>query len=252
MCDSPDRFSVKDRNVLQIQTLKRANWNVMRIFAVNYYNNPKREIKKIKDLLDKLTGAEKRGVSMLAKGKKPYKKAQLDQREETAAFVTSGENDAEIISRLKAVVAAEEPISFEFLIKRTLGSLGITKYGTKVEARMEALVALCEFRSEKILGRTYYHKSDKCLGYEKYRVETQDFVRKQETDFTPYEVVAIIRGALEDKVAIYMDEIVRIVANVYSIPRPGERMIAFINDCVLHGEEIGLFVRSISDRISLA
>ncbi|MBQ9729906.1 MAG: hypothetical protein IJV80_03740, partial [Clostridia bacterium] len=252
MCDSPNGFSVKDRNVLQIQTLKRANWNVMRIFAVNYYNNPKREIKKIKDLLDKLTGAEKRGVSVLAKGKKPYKKAQLEQREETSVFVTSGENDAEITARLKAVVAAEEPISAEFLIKRTLSSLGITKYGTKVEGRMEALIALCEFKSEKLLGRTYYRKTDKCLGFEKYRVESEDFVRKHETDFTPYEIVAIVRGALEDKVAIYMDEIVLIVANVFSIPRPGERLMAFINDCVTYGEEIGLFVRSVSDRISLA
>ena len=80
MCDAPSRFSVKDRNVLQIQTLKRNNWNVLRLFSVNYYNNPKREIKKIKDVLDKLTGADKKGGAELNRAKKAYKAASLENR----------------------------------------------------------------------------------------------------------------------------------------------------------------------------
>ena len=60
VCDGDEKFSVKDRNILQVQTLKRGNWNVMRVYTVNYYNNPKREIKRIKDMLDKLTGADKK------------------------------------------------------------------------------------------------------------------------------------------------------------------------------------------------
>jgi hypothetical protein len=36
------------------------------------------------------------------------------------------------------------------------------------------------------------------------------------------------------------------------IARPTEKFVAFVNDCVSLGEERGLFVRSVSDRISLA
>ncbi len=252
LCDAPNRFSVKDRNILQIQTLKRNNWNVLRLFSVNYYNNPKREIKKIKDVLDKLTGADKKGGAELNRSKKTYKQANLEQRFENATFVTSGENDKEILARLKAVVAAEEPISYDFLVRRTLGSLGITKYGAKVESRLQALVALCGFKYERIFGTAYYHKSDKATGFDKYRVETGEPIRKNETDYSPYELVAIARGALEDKVALYMDEIQTIVASVLRIARPTEKFIAFVNDCVSLGEERGLFVRSVSDRISLA
>ncbi|MBQ8406959.1 MAG: DUF3320 domain-containing protein, partial [Clostridia bacterium] len=252
ICDSPKGFSVKDRNVLQIQTLKRANWNVMRIFSVNYYSNPKREIKKIKDLLDKLTGADKRGGNNLNKGKKAYKKAAVEQRIENSVFVTSGENDAELAARMKAIVAAEEPISFEFLVKRVMQTLGVQKYGVKVENRIQALIGLCGFKYEKLLGRTYYRKTDKCIGFEKYRVESGELLRKQESDFTPYEIVAIVKGALEDKVALYMDEIQQIVSNVLGLVRTNERFNAFINDCVSYGEDKGLFVRSVSDRITLA
>ncbi len=252
MCDVHGNYSVKDRNILQIQTLKRNNWNVIRIFAVNYYNNPKREIKKIKDLLDKLTGADKKGGAELNRSKKAYKCAKLEPLYENANYVTSGENDKEIIARLKAIVAAEEPISYPFLIRRCLASLGVSKYGSKVEGRMQALIALCGFKYERVLGVEYYRKTDKCVGYDKYRVETGEILRKNETDYTPYEILSIIRGALEDKVALYMDELLAIIASLFHIAKPTEKFAAYVNDCVTLGEDKGMFVRSVSDRISLA
>ena len=252
MCDTPNRYSVKDSNVLQIQTLKRNNWNVIRIFTVNYYNNPKREIKKIKDLLDRLTGADKKGGAELNRGKKNYKLATLETLYENANYVTSGDNDKEIVARLKAIVTAEEPISYPFLVRRCLTSLGITKYGAKVESRMQALIALCGFKYERILGVEYYRKTDKCVGFDKYRVEATEPIRKQETDFTPYEIIAIVRGALEDKVALYMEEIQTIVASIFHMAKPSDKFAAYVNDCVTLGEERGLFIRSVSDRISLA
>jgi hypothetical protein len=252
MCDGPNTFSVKDRNVLQIQTLKRNNWNVVRVYSINYYNNPKREIKKIKDLLDKLTGADKRGGTGLNRSKKPYKAAALEQRFENATFITSGDNDSEIISRLKAIVTAEEPISYDFLVRRCLASLGVVKYGAKVDSRMQALVALCGFRYEKIFGTAYYRKTDKNIGFDRYRVETGETLRKSETDFTPYEIIALIRAALEDKVALYMDEIMVIVCNLLRVSKTTDKFAVYVNDCVTLGEEKGLFVRSVSDRISLA
>ena len=252
ICDTPNRFSVKDRNILQIQTLKRNNWNVLRLYAVNYYNNPKREIKRIKDVLDKLTGADKKGGTELNRLKKPYKAAVLESLFENANYVTSGENDKEILARLKAIVAAEEPISYEFLVKRCLSSLGITKYGSKVDARMQALVGLCGFKYEKILGTAYYRKTDKYIGFDRYRVETGDTLRKSEKDFTPYETISIIRGALEDKVALYMEEIRSIVASIFRITKPSDQFSEYVNDCVSLAEDKGLFVRSVSDRISLA
>lgn len=252
MCDTPNSFSIKDRNVLQIQTLKRNNWNVLRVFSINYYNNPKREIKKIKDLLDKLTGADKRGGTGLNRGKKTYKAAKLELRFENANFVTCGENDTEILARLKAIVAAEEPISREFLIKRCLTTLGINKYGGKVESRMQALIGLCAFKFERILGKEYYRKTDKNILFDKYRVEVGETLRKTEDDFTPYEIVTAIKCALEDKVALYVDEIYAIICSIMRVIKPTEQFLLYINECITFGEEKGLFVRSVSDRISLA
>ena len=90
------------------------------------------------------------------------------------------------------------------------------------------------------------------MGYDRYRVEVGEPLRKNETDHTPYEIIAIVQGALEDKVALYMEEIQTLVAAVLRVQKVTEKFMAYVNDCVTLGEEKGLFVRSVSDRISRA
>ena len=108
LCDGESRFSVKDRTVMQVQTLKRNNWNVIRLYSINFFNNPKREIKKIKEYLDKLCSG---GKTVATSFKKPYRAAKLEEKAVDAQYILSGEHDAEIIKAIKAVVSAEEPIS---------------------------------------------------------------------------------------------------------------------------------------------
>ena len=117
---------------------------------------------------------------------------------------------------------------------------------------MQALIALCGFRNEEIFAQPFYYKTDKKISFEKYRVEGENPLRKNEFDYTPYEIVAIVRSALEDKVALYVDEIRVIVASVLKIARPSEKFALYVNDCISYAEKRGLFVRSVADRITLA
>lgn len=251
LLDSSCAFSCKDRNVLQPRILKRNNWNVVRLYCVNYYNNPKREIKKIKEFLDRLLGTGGKGAA-LSKAARPYRAAKIEKRSETASYLLDGENAADVAARLKAVVQAEEPIGAKFLKKRVLSSLGIAKYGAKAEGTLDALIAGCNFRSEVVLGETYYRKTDKYNNFSRYRVEEGEPLRKADTDFTPYEIVAFARAALEDKVALYIDELVSMAATAFRVGKANDKFVAFVARCLSWGEKEGLFVRSVSDRISLA
>ena len=49
-----------------------------------------------------------------------------------------------------------------------------------------------------------------------------------------------------------MDELCALLAGVFPAVKQGERFQMFLRDCISYGEEKGLFVRSVSDRISLA
>ncbi len=253
LCDANPDYPVRDRDVLQVLTLKRANWNVLRVFTLNFYNNPKREVKRIKEVLDRILSPEgKHRGDPLARYRKPYRAARLAPYETTAVYVTSGENDADILSRIRAVVAAEEPISREFLVKRVLSSLGIQRSGARLDAAMERLLALsgCRFVEE---NRTvYYFKNEKVCAFDRFRVENgSELLRHSEQDFTVYEIVALIRGILEAKISAYTEELLAAVSREFRIPRLSDRMTKAVEDAIDFGEAKGIFVRSVSDRISL-
>lgn len=254
MCDGATayRSCAKDRNILQIQTLKLNNWNVVRVFTINFINNPKREIKKIKDILDRLSGIDRTSRDHLSKYRKNYRYAKVDQQQNLSQYVTCGENDSAIVSRLRAIAAAEEPLNVRFLMKRCLTTLGIQKFGGKVEERMMNLINLCELKREDLCGKTYLRKTDKCLDCDFYRVEAGDPVRRSEDDFTPYEIVALIKGLLENKVSLYADELIEAVCAELKVSRPSDKLVAFLHECIDLGVSRSLFVRSISDRISLS
>ena len=250
LADGEKQFSVKDRNILQVQSLKRGNWNVMRVNSVNYYANPKREVKRIKEKLDRLTGAEKRSGAWLEKFSRPYKAVEQSGAE-VAAYITGGVNDGEIKARLSLLVAAEEPISRNFLKVRLLETYGIRKTGARVESRLNALIDECKFKRERVLGQDYYYKTDKAIQIGKFRTEGEPALRG-ETDTTPFEIVSLIKGVLSERVSLYFDELVSITAEVLHLPRYTEAFVSYMSDCVAFGEQKGILVRSVSDRISLA
>ncbi len=247
--DGEEQFSLKDRNILQVQALKRSNWNVLRVNSVNYYNNPKREVKRIKELLDKLTGTERKRDASLAKYARPYRAVKTTGAE-VAAFVTCGENDAAVSARLKEIVALEEPISRSFLKARCLATFGIAKPGARLYAKLDELIDGCSFRRERVNGTDYYYKTDRAVAIGRFRTEKDPVLRREE-DLTPFEIVSYIKALLEDRVSVYLDELLVCLAGAFRVRRT-ERLAAFVRDCIAYGEQKGILVRSVSDRIALA
>ena len=248
LCDGSKNFSVKDKYVMQVNTLKRNNWNVIRLYSVNFFNNPKREIKKIKEYLDRLTSREN---NLSGNGRRVYKLAKPAVTAADANAVLSGNMDAELIKTIKAVVAAEEPISEQFLIKRVLAQYGIQKYGTRLEGKIISLIPACAFKSAELLGTTHYYKTDRAVLFDRYRVEEGVPVRTNENDYSPYDVIALVKAILLENVSMYRDELIMAVIAQLKPVRGGEKFSAYISSCIDAGTDSGMFIRSVSDRISL-
>ena len=239
---------MKDHNGMQVQTLKLNNWNVIRLYSINFFNNPKREIKKIKEYLDKLCSG---GKTVSSGYKRPYRAAKLEARTADAQYILSGEHDAEVIKAIKAVVAAEEPISAQFVIRRVLSSYGIYKHGVKLDGKLNSLIEGCGYQSNEILGVKYYYRADKYSAFDRYRVEEGAQLRSAETDYCPYDVISLVKSILFSKVSMYSDELVVAVQREFKVPRLSDKFAAYINSCIDYGVSKGIFVRSISDKISL-
>lgn len=248
LCDGSKNFSVKDKYVMQVSTLKRNNWNVIRLYSVNFFNNPKREIKKIKDYLDRLTSSQN---NVSGNYKRAYRLCKPTVTEADVNRILSGEMDAELIKTIKAVVMAEEPISEQFLIKRVLAQYGISKYGVRLEGKITSLIPACAFKSATLLGATHYYKTDKAVTYDRYRVEESNPVRQNENDYSPYDVIALLRAILLENVSLYRDELISAVVAQLKPARNTEKFTNFISSCIDEGTDNGMFIRSVSDRISL-
>ncbi len=249
LCDGTEEFSIKDKFVMQVNTLKRNNWNVLRIYSVNFFNNPKREVKRIRDYLDRLTLKRDK---LAGNFKKPYRRAKVSVQPADARSVLAGKVDGELIKALKAVVAAEEPISESFLIKRTLAQFGINRYGERLKDKIASLIPACSFKSSKFLSDTHYFKRDGACSFDKYRVEEGQAVRTSEADFSPYDIVTLVKAVLTENVSMYRDEIISSVAKKLRTARRGASFSAFINECIEGGVSEGVFIKSVTDRISLA
>ena len=248
LCDGSKNFSVKDKYVMQVNTLKRNNWNVIRLYSVNFFNNPKREIKKIKDYLDKLTSTSN---NVAGNYRRAYKVAKPQVTQCDSNALLNGDMDAEIIRTVKAVVTAEEPISEQFLIKRVLAQYGVQKFGSRLEGKITSLIPAANLKSVTLLGATHYFKTDKAVAFEKYRVEEGSYVRSSETDYSPYDVIALVKAVLLENVSLYRDELISAVIAQFKPTRAGEKFSSYISACIDEGTDSGMFIRSVSDRISL-
>lgn len=250
VCDASNAFSVKDRTVLQVQTLKRCNWNVVRVNCVNYYSNPKREIKRIKEVLDKLTGVERKSDALFLKYARPYRSV-AKTGGEVSSFVTGGSHDEEICNRIKLIVATEEPISRMFLKTRCLESFGIEKWGARVNARLDTLIDACALHRERVCNTDYFYKTERAVAIGKFRIEGEMVLRKSDCDFTPFEMVSLIKCILEERVSLYFDELLALTAEALKV-RQTEKYTEFLRNCIDYGSDKGILVQSVSDRISLA
>ena len=248
LCDGSTNFSIKDKFVMQVNTLKRNNWNVIRLYSVNFFNNPKREIKKIKDYLDKLTSSKQEVSSSY---RRVYKAAKVEVSQADASAVLGGSLDAELIRTIKAVVSAEEPISEPFLIKRVLSLYGITKFGVRLEGKILSLIPACGLKSMEMLGTNHYYRTDKAVAFEKYRVEEGTSVRTSDADYSPFDTIALTRAILHENVSLYRDELISAICAHFKAGKVTDKLYNRFSAAIDEGISRGMFIRSVSDRISL-
>ena len=204
--------------------------------------------REIKEYLDKLCSG---GKAVATGFKKPYKAAKFAEKAVDAQYILSGEHDAEIIKVIKAVVSAEEPISAQFLLKRVLSAFGLTKHGVKLDAKINSLIQGCGYQSADIAGVRSIFRSDKFSSFDRYRVEDGVQLRTSESDYSPYDIISLVKSILLNKVSMYSDELVVAVQRELKVPRLSDRFASYINLCIDYGASKGIFVRSISDKISL-
>lgn len=251
LCDGVYDNSVKDKFILQTQTLKRLNWNVMRVWTLNYYNNPKREIRRIKDYIAKLLETGKKPANKTVdKYLRAYTTANIRAENVQSDYLFEQDNEKSILQRMTAIVEKESPLSTSFLIKRTLNSYGIVRSGSKINKRMTELVAKLKCNSENINGTTFLRGDDSCLQCNFYRPLST--MKLDIDDISPYEVVAASRSVLEDRIALPMEELVVETAQKLGYGKNNNALLDHVKQCILYGVRRSILIVTANGKITKA
>ena len=250
LLDRDAGFSVKDREILEVDALKNCGWRVVRSSSVSFYQNPAREIKRIKELLDRITGADRTAGAWLKKYARPYRAAK-SVGITPVSHILDGEHDEAVSARIRAIVAVEEPISRAFLKKRLCDTLGIARCGARASVRIDELIDGSGVSRERAAGVDYFYKNPRAVTVRKFRAGGSAKVRRGAEGYSDFEILALVKGVLEERVAVYADELAPLVETAFPEAKINSRFLSFLNDCIAYGEEKGLLTRSSSDRISL-
>lgn len=263
MCDGRNyqaANTARDRNILQESVLKSLGWNVYRLWILDWWENPDKELQKIRkafeDAVSKSVKREKTDtINVPAQYAYVYKKADTD-REECAVdenvkysvctleSVGGGveefylpENNAHIFSQIDKVLKVEAPISKNLLCKRILTSWGIARLGARLDRRFEELFKASEL--EKTISNNtefYWNKGQSPREYTLFRVLADEATRRNMEDIAPEEIANAIQYILKNQVSLSKPDLVREVYKIFGFSRGNSN----IEDAVFAGLDIAV------------
>ena len=206
---------VRDRVTMHSRILRRLGWNTYHVWCVNYFNNPKREIQRIKDAVSAL--AEKRALGkkairdIVAKYKEPYKAYAVKPAAKAsgADYVLNPASKDKIVEKIRAIIERESPIEQRTLLARLCAQFGVPATAKRAIAQLTAYAdTFVSFRKE-VEDRVFF--ADKPV--ETFRPSDAKNVRDI-ARMHPDEIFAAIKCALECGGKLSRDDAVKEAANL--------------------------------------
>lgn len=251
-----DGFSCKnaqtasDRDLLQRKVLRQLGWSVLSIRAVDWWENPAREIQKIIQAINDhkhpkrkpetepvvntqlgsfcavVPRAYKEQISEVAatmeKTAVPYIATKFPSENMTPEEFCLPESTPKVLQRIQSLIEVEAPISRVYLLKRILQSYGISRAGARLERRFDELlrkVDLIITGGEKI---KFIWKSGSVPGsYAVFRIPGNDTERRNPEDIAPEEIAVAVKYVLESQISMPKQELVKETSKVLGFLRTG-------------------------------
>lgn len=264
--------TAKDRFILQQQVLTGLGWNTMRVWVLEWFDNPenvKKEIqKKIECLLEKETAPlEKKPVTTMPvkniqfellqeseetrSEKQPYHSVELSIQGNANDFYNSASMEQIRISA-KKVLEKEAPISRKLLMRKVLTAWGITRTGKRVETIFDMALAGIEKRVTKDKESLFYWlPTQNPKEYKGYRVEDQFQNRRTMDDIASFEILNAIKEVLLEEVGVNEKDLLRLTAKKFGFTRNGTVITNAVGTAIELGVQEDILLRDERGKIVL-
>ncbi len=281
LCDTPPsekEESVRDRNILRGNVLTDLGWQIHRVWSVDFWDAPAREIEKIVKAIDRArrrarkglpppstvqntsatNGGDKKsgnkGSEAAPRGErilyKPtvLKAVPAGKRNLTAFFAP--ENYKTILYQIREILITEAPISYTLIRRRLTDAWGI-RAGARVDSYLATLLG--ETRATaKADGDVIFYWS---LGqvpeeYHTRRPPANPKERRDAADIPTEELAAAIAAVVDEQLSLSKEDAVRLVAREFGYTKPSVAIDTRLRAAILYAVSHRLVVEKNEQLIS--
>lgn len=252
ICDSESSCKlkgVKDRVAMQTKILKKLGWNTYQLWTVNFFNNTRREITKIKDVITTLT--EKKVLSkktvreITARYRAPYKSYYCKPMAKAGAdYVLNFVNEEKIEARIRDIIETESPIESSVLLDKLLVLYNVPKTAKRAVATLTQYTEeFASFRKE-MFGKVFY--ADKPV--ETFR-PSDTRTQRDLTKVHPDEIVAAARCAVETGLNMRRADVVKEIVSLFGAKKT-KAVTEWIEKCIDYGVSENRLMLTVDDMMT--
>ncbi len=238
-----DTQTTRDREIVQPSVLRSLNWRVMRVWSVDWFNNPDRVIVRI---LEQLRGKQKDKAKAV-----PFKEAVFDiSNEKVTQLETCARKYVKYSDKrrkhfdddavISDVVKAEQPIALSLLTRKICALRNQPRVVPSLLEAVSQYVQEHHFTQPDRDGMVVWMDKASSQDYPWYRIGDDRDIQ----DIPMIEVKNAVREAISEQFAISADSLTLIVAKKLGFTRRGPKVEAAIllalnmlkDECVISEE----------------
>lgn len=275
LCDGKNYYETKttrDRELVQPSVLQLLDWNIMRVWSIDWFSNRRRVMKRILSLLDDIRRQQKRKGTVqlpLSAIPEPVKKFNVEAVEQEVvknrcrpyhcapmrpsrwAFSVEDVLAAKdkVKEQLAFIIAAEQPVNNLLLYKRIAQVWGLQRATPRIQALIDTLLK-DQYRDELEMPGgvvTYWKSAAHAQNYAYYRADSSREVQ----EVPVVEFMNALLDTLEQQGSLPREDLKRFVAHLLGFARKGVAVDAGIEQAMELLESEGK-IRTDNETVQLA
>ena len=245
LCDGKNYYETKttrDREIVQPSILSMLNWNVMRIWSVDWYENQEKVIDRIISKLDdiKSHGSKEyhQNLSPISSVKGIFSITdepiivQVNDAESEYIFAdippvkyisdidTVIRSSSAVSRQLRNIISIEQPITNTLLYKRISHIWNLNRVSVRLQNMIDFLLASYYKDVLSDTTKIYWENEDKSKNYKLYRINS----KRDILDIPIIEVMNAMRYVVDQQMSLPVEDLKRLTSQVLGFSRMGTNL----------------------------
>lgn len=215
--------TMRDREVVQPAMLKSLGWKVMRIWSVDWFNNPERVINRILERLNKKRKPDEEDKQE-SDDSIDIPAEEIEERETMAKSYVQYDVDPQIARDstdewlMREILTKEQPMSFHLLCRRVMALRSAGRATSSIQRKMRKSIDQFYIDDYGFL----WLSEDDSLNYPYYRIDSGRDIN----ELPEIEMMNAVTESLAEQTSLNLDDLTRAAARKFGYTRRGSNVEA--------------------------